>query len=192
MPQYFQEGRVSFDFPDGWRVLRPQEASYYRRHFQSFAGGAKECDFLLFEPHHRILWMVEVKDYTTQPRSKTTDLMREVAQKVRDSLALLVSAAANDTTDPAKAGAFARAVLPPAGLRVVLHLDQPSKPSKLFPRQKMETDATQRLRQEVRGVDARARVVSTTRPGSVPWSSRWHPDEPPAKRPRHLKKAGAS
>ncbi len=37
--------------------------------------------------------MLEVKDFTTAPRTKPQDLMDEIAVKVRDSLALLAAAA---------------------------------------------------------------------------------------------------
>lgn len=167
-----QEGRVTFKFPGGWRVLRPGNASFYLRHFQSFCGGQKEVDFLLADPDRR-LWMLEVKDYTTDPRTKPQDLMEEVAEKVRDSLAFLAAASANDLTDPTLAGNFARSALPPSKIRVVLHLENPGKPSRLFPGVKFAADRTQLLQTKLRCVDAHALVVSTHDPERVLWKSEW-------------------
>lgn len=167
-----KEGRIGFQFPGGWHVVRPGTSGFYRRHFQDFCGGQKEMDFLLADPDGA-LWMLEVKDYTTDTRCKPQDLMDEVAAKVRDSLALLAAASAKDWTDPATIGSFARSALPPTQIHVVLHLENPVKPSRLFPGAKRAADPTQLLRTKLRCVDARALVVSTHGPTSVPWKSEW-------------------
>jgi len=103
------------------------------------------------------------------------DLMLEVALKVRDTLAMLGAAAASDTADPATAGNFARSALPPSSIRVVLHLEQPAKPSRLFPGVKLAADATHQLRQKLSCVDKRALVVDTNQENGIPWSSFWEP-----------------
>lgn len=172
MPTSHQEGRIGFQFPKGWQVVRPGKSAFYQRHFQHFCGRQKEMDFLLADPDGA-LWMLEVKDYTTDARTKPQDLMDEVAVKVRDSLAMLAAASANDHTDPAKVGDLARFVLPLTQIRVVLHLENPVKPSRLFPGAKLAADPTQLLRTKLRSVDARALVVSTHGPASVPWTSKW-------------------
>lgn len=173
MPQQFQEGRIRFEFPDEWEVFRPERASYYKNHFQKFAGGCKEMDFILFEPN-RTLWLMEVKDYTTDRRVKNQCVFEEVAEKVRDNLALLLAGSVRD--DPSNAGvrSFMDCCKIPAEIRVVLHLEQPTKPSKMFPGVKMKADAAQMLRTKLRAVDPHARVYSTASTG-MPWRSEWNP-----------------
>ncbi len=174
MSQAFQEGRIRFEFPDHWTVCRPGKSSYYRNKFQGFCVGSKETDFLLFEPDQRVLWLLEVKDYTTDRRDKPVDLCDEIALKVRDVLALLMAGATNDPPSNKGVGAFMAACGLPLAIKVVLHLEQPSKPSALFPGVKINADFTQKLRQKVHCIDPHAKVVSTAE--SHPnWKSQWAP-----------------
>lgn len=131
MPQSFQEGRIRFEFPDGWKVLRPEKASYYTRHFQNFAGGCKEMDFILLEPINRVLWLVEVKDYTTYPRNKPQCIFEEIAEKIRDSLALLLAGSVRDHSSNEGVRSYMDVCVIPKDIKIVLHLEQPSKPSKI-------------------------------------------------------------
>lgn len=172
MPQFYQEDRIRFEFPDAWKVLRPEKASYYTRHFQNFAGGCKEMDFILFEPANRVLWLLEVKDYTTNRRLKAQCVFEEIAEKVRDSLALLLAGSVRD--DPSNGGvrSFMDFCAIPNDIKIVLHLEQPSKPSKMFPGVKIDADATQKLRAKVRAVDPHARVSSTSTTG-MQWKALW-------------------
>jgi hypothetical protein len=155
-------------------VLRPEKASYYKRHFQSFAGGCKEMDFILFEPVNRVLWLLEVKDYTTDRRVKAQCVFEEIAEKVHDSLALLLAGSVRD--DPSHCGvrSFMDVCAIPNEIKVVLHLEQPSKPSKMFPGVKIDADATQKLRAKVRAVDPRA-CVSSTSSTDMEWRAIWSP-----------------
>jgi hypothetical protein len=125
------EGGLRFDFPEGWQASQFDRWSYYRNQFQSVCGGCKAVDVLTIEPRV-CLWEIEVKDYRRQRRTKTIDLAEEVALKVRDTLAGLGAARvnANDTDERGLANAALRC----PRLRVVLHLQQPVKQSKLFPR----------------------------------------------------------
>jgi len=174
MSQAFQEGRILFEFPENWRVCRPGKSSYYRNRFQGFCGGSKETDFLLFEPDQRVLWLLEVKDYTTDRRTKTSDLCDEIALKVRDVLALLMAGATNDPPSNQGIGAFMATCGLPLVIKVVLHLEQPSKPSALFPGVKNRADFAQMLRHKVHCIDPHAKVVSTVQ--SHPhWKSHWAP-----------------
>jgi hypothetical protein len=174
MPQFYQEDRIRFEFPDGWKVLRPEKASYYKRHFQTFAGGCKEMDFILFEPVNRVLWLLEVKDYTINRRVKPQCVFEEIVEKVRDSLALLLAGSVRD--DPSNGGvrSFMDVCAIPNDIKIVLHLEQPSKPSKMFPGVKIAADATQKLRAKVRAIDPRARVSSTSST-DMQWRAIWSP-----------------
>lgn len=175
MPQTHQEGRLRFHFPDEWKILRAEKSAYFTRRFQSFCGGCKEVDFLGWDGSTETLWLIEVKDYTTDRRTKSLDLCEEIALKARDALSMLVGAAANANPDRAETRNFSQTALPPGAIRVVLHLEEPSKPSKLFPAVKPAADRTQMLRTKVRCLDPHARVVSTSLPGGVPWVVEWNP-----------------
>jgi hypothetical protein len=96
-------------------------------------------------------WLVEVKDYRSAPRTKSIDLAGEVALKVRDSLALLATASRN-ANDANEAG-LARESLKAKRISIVLHLEQPARHSKLFPRAIDPAHVQQRLRQLVKSVD---------------------------------------
>lgn len=174
MSQSFHEGRIRFEFPDHWVVCRPEKASFFKNRFQNFCNGSKETDFLLFEPDLKTLWLLEVKDFTTDRRTKPLDLIDELAAKVRDVLALLIAAAANDPPSNTGLGAFMVKCGLPKAIKVVLHLEQPKKPSALFPGVKIRADFSQKLRQKVHCIDPHAKVASTGA-GHPKWVSQWSP-----------------
>ena len=124
------EGRLTFGFPDGWRAAKFDEWSFYRNQFQKVGNvsiscsdqkcegelrcvkcgktrvaGIKAIDILAVETGSQC-WLIEIKDYRREPRTKTIDLADEVALKVRDTLAALVAAQvnANDADEKAMAG----------------------------------------------------------------------------------------
>jgi hypothetical protein len=173
MSNEYPEGRLKFVFSDELRVFRPGTSAYYTRHFQRFCGGSKETDFTAWDESARTLWLIEVKDYSTSARTKTLDLFDEVAQKVRDTLALLASATANANPDKADTREFSRSCLPADRIRVVLHLELSARPSnKLHPPLKLGADATQTLRMKLRCIDSHALVVSKDLPSKVPWRTK--------------------
>jgi hypothetical protein len=146
------EGLLVHEFPPGWRAWKCDSAPYYQRHFNSFAGGAKSVDFAAIEPAAEpVLWLVEIKDYRATPRSNPSDLFSDVAMKVRDTLACLIVTACNSmaTADADNA----REACKVARIRVVLHLEQPVKPSKLFPQVIDPKTAKDKLKQQLRAID---------------------------------------
>jgi hypothetical protein len=161
------EGQLTFQFPDDWKASKFDEWSFYRNQFQSVCGGSKAVDVLAIEP--RVCsWKIEVKDYRQHRRTKIIDLAEEVAVKVRDSLAALVAARANasdcDERDLASAALRCRR------LRVVLHLEQPAKHSKLFPRAIDPAAVRQRLKQLIKAIDPHPLVLERARLGGVAWT----------------------
>jgi len=185
------EDRLTFRFPDDWSASKLDDWSFYRNQFQRLGTtlrlpcghcgaelrckhcstaktvGIKSVDFLALDTSENC-WLIEVKDYRKGPRTKTIDLADEIALKVRDSLALLAIASRN-ANDPEERD-LARAALGTDCIRVVLHLEQPVKHSKLFPRAIDPADVLQRLKQLVRSVDPHPQVSEITRAGSLPWS----------------------
>ena len=173
MSQVFTEEKLRFEFPDDWLIVRPDMCSFYVDHFQSLAGGCKEMDFLCFERVSRTLWLIEVKDYGWFGRTKTLDLVLEVAEKVRDSLALLPASVidVNSTAVEGRCmGQFWRQVRTFTSIRIVLHCEIPASPSKLHPGVKDYANLQNKLRQTVRAVDPHAKVSSIGHRNAVVWA----------------------
>ena len=166
MPSITEE-LLTFDFPNGWQASKFDEWSFYRNQFQSTCGGAKAVDILAVE-HTTCLWKIEIKDYRQYPRIKTINLPEEVAMKVRDTLAAVVSARVNANDDNEKA--LARAALLCKRMRVVLHLEQPVKHSKLFPRAIDPAKVQQRLKQLIKAIDPHPLVLEMNRMNGVAWT----------------------
>lgn len=146
------EGRVVHEFPQEWLAWKCDSAPYYRNRFNSFAGGAKSVDIAAIEPATEpVLWLLEIKDYHASRRTNPSDLFSDVALKVRDTLACLMATACNSTTAPELNNA--KAACKAGKIRVVLHLEQPTKPSKLFPQVIDPKGAKDKLKQQLRAID---------------------------------------
>lgn len=153
--QVIEEGNLTFRFPDQAIASKYDDWVHYRRQFNQAFGGTKAVDLLYADDE--VGWLIEVKDYREHHRTKTIDLADEVAAKVRDTLAGLVSAKlhANDA-DERK---VAKAMLRCRTLRVVLHLEQPTKHSKLRPRAIDPTAVLIKLRGLLKAIDPHPCVV---------------------------------
>ncbi len=166
MPQ-INEGQLRFNFPDDWEASKFDEWSFYVNQFQSVCGGAKAVDVIAVEPNV-CLWNIEAKDYRQHRRTKTIDLAEEIAVKARDSLAAIVAAQANANDDDEKR--IARKALRCPRVRIVLHLEQPCKHSKLFPRPIDPAKVKQRLKQLIKAIDPHPLVLEIGRMRGVAWS----------------------
>lgn len=162
------EGNLTFDFAAGWEVSKLDAWSYYRNQFQSTCNGTKAVDILALVPDLGCMWCIEIKDYRRQRRTKTLHVAEEAAYKVRDSLALLAAARAR-ANDAGEKGTAGRA-LQARDIRIVLHLEQPAKSSKLFPRTIDLANVQQRLRQLVRAIDPHARACEMSRMTGCAWT----------------------
>lgn len=184
-------GTLTFTFPEDWRASRADDWSFYRNQFERYFDGVrlacKKCnaetrcpkcdtakvvgvkavDILAIDPGS-VAWLIEVKDYRGNQRTKAMALADEVAVKVRDSLAMFAAAAknANDPSEKADASAVGRS----SAIRVVLHVEQVEKPSKLFPRAINPANVKQRLRRLIKFVDPHPLVVETSGVTHVDWS----------------------
>ncbi len=148
-----REGRSTHVFPQTWRAKKYDALPYYVNHAQSFASGLKAVDIAAIEPGNSpVLWLVELKDYRLQKRTKPSDLFDEVAQKVRDTLAGLkiISTRSNDVTE----AEFAQLACSARSIKVMLHLEQPNRHSKLFPQIIDPKIAKQAMKSKMRAVDA--------------------------------------
>lgn len=161
------EGHLTFEFPDDeTRVAKYDEWSFYRNQFQRVCGGAKAVDFVFVDGERT--WLIEVKDYRHGPRTKTVDLADEIASKVRDTLAGLAACRCN--ANDAMEQQIANRALATAHMAVVLHLEQPTRPSRLFPPVADSGDLVQKLKQLLKPVDPHPRVVDRN---SLHASMRW-------------------
>lgn len=158
MTQAIQEGQLLFTFSDSAEVSQYDDWSFYRNQFNPCFGGTKAVDFVLHE--NGTAWLIEVKDYRRHVRTKPIDLASEVAEKVRDTLAGLVAAQANANADTEKS--LAQSLVRSNKLRVVLHLEQPLKPSRLFPAAINPANVLSKLRKLVRSVDAHPLIVDSS------------------------------
>ena len=161
------EGALTFQFPDDWLIAKFDAWSFYRNQFQQVCGGAKAIDMFAIASDHCV-WAIEVKDYRGHRRVKTIELTDEVACKVRDSLAALVAARINANDQGEKQ--ISSAALACNRIRVVLHLEQPTKHSKLFPRAIDPAQVTQKLKQLLKAIDPHPQVVAIGCLRDVGWS----------------------
>jgi hypothetical protein len=157
---------LSFSFPEGWLASKYDDWSFYRNQFSRMWNGIKSLDLLAVDPQ-KTGWLIEVKDYRLNTRTKPSDLGNEVAHKVFDTLAALVPA----RLYRAHAGeqAMAKALLGARKYRVVLHLEQPLKHSRLRPRAINPADIQLKLRQLLKPIDARPLVVEKSSMGMLAW-----------------------
>lgn len=160
------EGKLKFIFPEEWNASKYDDWSYYRNQFNNVCGGMKAIDVLALELS-ACCWLLEIKDYRQHVRTKTIDLADEMAEKGRDTLAGLVGAQfwASDDYEKNSAHQALRA----KNLRVVLHLEQPKKHSKLFPRAINPAAVLQRLKQLIKAIDPHPRVVEKASMADIPW-----------------------
>lgn len=158
MAQQIVEGNLIFEFPDNWLVSKYDDWTFYRKHFQQQLQGQKAVDIIAIEPKNQCLWMIEVKDYRANRRTKPCDLINEVVVKIIDSLSGLWAAKINATIPAERELAIAAAKC--KQLRVILHLEQPQKYSKLFPKVIDPANASVRLRKLMRVIDPHAKVYN--------------------------------
>ncbi len=178
MPTLLVDG-ITFVFPGSWEASKYDEWSFYRNRWCNVykgrdsgtgqAIGIKAIDLIAVDPAGPV-WFVEVKDYRVHRRTKPSDLGEEVAQKVFDTLAALLPASVNG--DVPSEIALARRALGATRLRVVLHLEQPAKHSKLFPRAIEPANVVLKLKSLLKPIDAHPLVVECARMHGVAWHAR--------------------
>jgi hypothetical protein len=159
------EGRLTFTFPSD--ASKYDDWSHYRNQFISTCQGAKAVDLVFVADG--TTWLIEVKDYRTHARTKPLDLADEVAIKVRDTLAGLLSAKwhANNADERR----YARQLVAAPRVRVVCHLEQPAKTSRLRPNAIDPDKVLQKLKSQLKAIDPHPLVVDhRTAVGCVAWT----------------------
>lgn len=110
------------------------------------------------------LWLIEAKDYRVHPQPRSADLLGRVAKKVADTLSCLMAAQQNAHDRDHQR--FAEKACRCSDLHVVFHLEQAQvqrRPVTTFPPKRSTLSQHQALRQLLRPIAPRARVVSTQR-----------------------------
>jgi len=155
--------------PDGWWIWKYDDSTFHRNQFQGFAGGSKAVDAVALSSDGT-LWLIEVKDYRQHRRTKPSSVFAEVAAKVRATLAGL-AVARTKANDPDERNLAAQA-MQCLNLRVALQLTQPNRPSRLFPQVIDPQDARDKMRRELRAVDAHPLCMSSaTQIANAPWQT---------------------
>lgn len=131
-----QEGGISYEFPEGFLVVRLEAFTYYNKHWQHFAEivggeGNKECDFIVFDTVSKALWLFEVKDYRGATRTKPSELADEFALKCRDSIGCLLAIKTSNLAQDEEKTLIAP-MIGAKTIRCVLHVEQGVR-SRLFP-----------------------------------------------------------
>lgn len=161
------EGSLAFTFNAGCSASKYDDWAFYRNQFQKVCGREKAVDFICIENND--LWLIEIKDYRQPNTRKVVNLHKALAQKVRDSLAGLVAAQYN-ANDHAERQ-FAQDSLRTSRLYLVFHIEQPVKVSRLFPRAVDPADMKQKLKGQLKAIDAHPKIVNQhTLMANMPWT----------------------
>jgi hypothetical protein len=157
---------LKFDFPASWSVSKYDDWNFYRNQFLRIGSGVKAVDIIALSED--TAWMIEVKDYRVHRRTKTVDIHQEFADKVIHTLSALLPAKVNATNISEKD--FASNALRATQLRLVLHLEQPVKHSKMFPRAINPANVQLKLRQKLKAIDPHPIVAETAKMQDLHWS----------------------
>jgi hypothetical protein len=153
------EGQFTYNFPATWSAEKYDVDSYYRVHFQSFAGGRRKAvDVLAFGGGNE-LWLIEQKDYRVGAEIKAAELFDAIASKILTTMACLVAARSNASPGTRSQIVASGALLKPK-VRCILHIEQPATHSKLFPQVVDPKTVQDKLRSALKAVDRRAHAGS--------------------------------
>jgi hypothetical protein len=163
-----QVDSLTFTFSPSWKVCKYDEWAFYRNQFSRMWSGIKAVDLIAIES--QVIWLIEAKDYRQQSRTKAIDLADEVAKKVVYTLAAMLPAKVNASNTSERH--FAEEVTKGQRLRVILHLEQPVKSSKLFPRAIDPSNVQLKLRGIIKPIDPHPMVVESTQMQGLAWTVR--------------------
>lgn len=168
LQRVWPEGELIFTFPTD--ASKYDEWSHYRNQFINTCQGAKAVDLVFLDTADQtICWLIEVKDYRVHARTKPIDLAEEIAMKVRDTLAGLLSAKWHATNSDERR--YARKLTQATKVRVVLHLEQPAKTSRLRPRAIEPDKVLQKLKSLIKAIDPHPLVIDHRETaGKVSWT----------------------
>ena len=167
-----RENPVRLTFKDGCQVEKYDEWCFFRDAFRHTAGGSRGVDVLCLRDG--TCWLIEVKQRARivgeNYGGKILDLIGDVARQVRDTLAGLAAAR---TRAEGTEREFARRALIAENWRVVLHLEQKDRTSRLRPEPYALSSVRSALRKpdSAGAVDPNAQVVNSATPAVGPWTA---------------------
>ena len=169
MATQIQEGNLSFDFADPWCVVKYDDSAYYRERLEPLKGqiDGKQKDTTgvdIVALHDELLAVIEVKDFRgfriqNRPRITSGELAREVAFKVRDSLAGTIGAYRWGTDEQTWRPLAKAMTTRSRTLKVLLWLEQDRPPNTQREKQEFST-FTQELKKACRWLTTKVLVVS--------------------------------
>jgi hypothetical protein len=190
MSQDFQEGGLTFQFPDSWKVCRAEKSEFYVKKFQNLGSsiahgvgcqiksGSKEMDLVAYDPAMQKLWLIEVKDFRHGGWTKSFHVIDQLVMKARDVMSLFAVAAIVDIkpNDPPpagegqnwQAGEFARALGGARKLKIVFHCELSPAASAIIPNRSHQANLLMKLRQRLSPLDHDPVFADGTTPG-LPW-----------------------
>jgi identified by metaGeneAnnotator len=164
MPLSIKEGELEFIFSEDVFPTKYDGWVHYRKQFKDKCyKDNKAVDFIVYNSDKA--WFCEIKDFRQNDRNKEKiPLCDEIALKVRDTLAGLVSAKlrANNTEEKN----FAKEVLTRSTINIILHIEQPNN----SPYYNL-SDLKDKLRQLLKAIDPHVKVMNRTHSfPNIPWS----------------------
>ena len=167
--QSITEGSLTFEFPDDWQITKYDDWEFYRNKFIKIQNGLKALDILAIDAS-KTLWFIEVKDYRQNKRTKSIDLADEIALKVLYTLASLLPAKLSTLSNNPNEKNFAQNALQAKEIKIVLHLEQVIKQSKLRPRAINSIDIKEKLRAKLKAIDSHPLVVEMANMQNLLWT----------------------
>lgn len=156
---------LDFTFPEGWTASKYDEWSFYRGDMNRICNGLKAVDLVALSPEKHA-YFVEVKDYRHPDTEKPSMLADAVAAKVLHTLAAMLPARLNAQDTDEKT--LSHQLLKCLSLKIVLHVEQSEKHSRMVD----PADLRQKLKQRLRAVDAHPKVCSVSHMAGLPWTVR--------------------
>ena len=173
MVQCFHVDGLNFCFDDDWMVGKYDICAFYSNRFSRMFDGIKAIDLLAISPDGTV-YLIEATYYrAAQQCPRPSELVEEFGRKVFSTLAALLPAQLN--ADVENERKLATKALQTSRLRIVLHLEQKQKRSRLFPRAFDPANVQQKLKQRLNAVDATPLVTETTRMQGLPWMVEFNP-----------------
>ena len=171
----------TFNFPDGWIVMKYDDTPYYRKKFQGKTKGTRglkpemnAIDLIATDNsgNEKVMYLIEAKDYRVHRRNKPVSPVSEFIKKVLDTLTgIIPTILCSDSFQNGERELRSQLNIAQR-LRLIYHFEQPAKHSKLFPRTYDILDIQSQIRAELRTIDPHALVIDATRQHKVAWNVR--------------------
>ena len=176
MSRLFDEGRLRFEFDDSWTVVKYDEPRGYYHEKVKDLEGTKAVDFVALcvrparEPD---LFWIEVKDFRgyriqNKQRQRDGELVAEVTQKVRDSIAGVVGAFQMSSTPETWQPFVNRLRRREPLMKILLWLEDDAPPSGKSQRAKKTQIQSRLLKRQLEWLTTKVSIASLENGGLPP------------------------